>query len=36
LLPTLIWGALVAGLMVVAVWIFAFNDMEMRGTVLFH
>lgn len=32
----LIWGALVVILMGVAVWIFAFNDMEMRGTILFH
>jgi len=36
MLPTVIWGALVVLLLVVAVWIFAFNDMEMRGTVLFH
>ncbi|MDX2076983.1 MAG: hypothetical protein SFZ02_11160 [bacterium] len=36
LLPTLIWGGVVLGLMLMAVWIFAFNDMEMRGTVLFH
>ncbi len=36
MLPTLIWGSLVVLLMLVAVWIFAFNDMEMRGTVLFH
>ncbi|MCL4253965.1 MAG: hypothetical protein KJ043_09310, partial [Anaerolineae bacterium] len=32
----LIWGGVIVALMVVAVWIFAFNDMEMRGTVLFH
>jgi len=36
MLPTLIWGAVVLGLMLAAVWIFAFNDMEMRGSVLFH
>jgi polyferredoxin len=35
-LPTLIWGGVIVALMLVAVWIFAFNDMEMRGTVLFH
>ena len=32
----LIWGGVIVALMLVAVWIFAFNDMEMRGTVLFH
>lgn len=32
----LIWGGIIVALMVIAVWIFAFNDMEMRGTVLFH